>query len=76
MNYDDEEDIPILLDTSVNHDVGGDSGPDVAKSNDIRVPLTIVTGNLADPKSAGPYLISNHRLSWSWKNYLGELHST
>ena len=58
MNYDDEEeDIPVLLDTSVNHDLGGTSGPDAAKSNDIRVPLTIVTGNFADPKSAGSCLI-------------------
>lgn len=57
MNFDDDEDIPILVDTSVGHDSGEASGPDVAKPNDIRVPLTIVTGNLADLKLAHSYLI-------------------
>lgn len=75
MNFDDEEDIPILLDTSASNDNVGAPGPDVAKQDDIRVPLTIVTGNLKISNLAGSHLIEV-RLSWGRKDYIGELYFT
>ena len=54
MNFDDEEDIPVLLDTAVSLENTEASDTDVARPDDVRVPLTIVTGNFKRPKPAGP----------------------
>lgn len=51
MTFDDEEEVPVLLDTAASHDNVGASGPDITKPDDFRVPLTIVTGNLKMPKN-------------------------
>lgn len=52
MNLDDEEDIPILLDTAVSLDHVESSGSDIDKpDDDFRVPLTIVTGKAREAES-------------------------
>lgn len=62
MNFDDEEEIPVLLDTSASRDNLKASGPDVAKPDDFQVPLTIVTGNLKRPKPASYHLIKSQAI--------------
>ena len=64
MTFDDEEEVPALLDTAVSHDSAEASASDIAKPDDIRVPLTIVTGNLKIP-------ITYRLLSDQTSGYLG-----
>lgn len=52
MNFDDEEDIPVLLDTAVKPDDVKPSDFNVEKPDDFRVPLTIVTGTLQRPQTS------------------------
>lgn len=54
MYFDDEENIPVLVDTTVRLNNVEALDLDVAKPDDFRVPLTIVTGKLERPNLQVP----------------------
>ena len=46
MDFEDEEDVPVLVNTTVSNSDTKASGSESTKVEDLRVPLTIVTGIL------------------------------
>lgn len=58
MDFEDEEDVPALVNTTVSHNDTEASGSEVTKTEDFRVPLTIVTGILRKAEPFKSYLSS------------------